>query len=518
MTNKPNIDIEVNDEQFKRFMDRFSVYSDKLDEMPDSWKKLDAAMSGTGAAFGKVAGRSSEAMAIGAAAAAVITEEIHKATKAQHQFRQATNQSHSALKMLAATTGSIGKTIFGISKSMLKIGTIGGSLFGIGSTLGIDALAGTALNKQKTARGLGISVGQMQAFRANMGRYVNPDSLLSNAAAARNDQTKWGAFAAMGIPVQQALSEGTMPLAMQLTNRARSIWQHGPHTLQYANARGLTQFFSLDDLRRLGRSSTAGLTSAESSTLRDASKFGFGPAVNREWAMLSIQLQKAGIVIEKSLIEGLAPLAPKLETLSRDISGFISTFLQGPDFKALMKDFAAGLGEFTHYLASPQFKSDIRSVVSDFEFAAKKMGDVLRWLGLLPSAPTEKKGTHPGAPNMVPGINTLPGSPQYYRSHGVTGPGGIQQLDKWKKAAQILPLPKVLKTEVVDALANHVPIAFARAIFKEEGGLNPDGTARISPAGGIGAGQLMPATAKGLGPDAEQANRGLGIGPRPVLA
>ena len=43
-----------------------------------------------------------------------------------------------------------------------------------------------------------------------------------------------------------------------------------------------------------------------------------------------------------------------------------------------------------------------------------------------------------------------------------------------------------------------VPKEFARAIFGAEGGLNPNGSARTSSAGAIGAGQLMPGTAADL--------------------
>lgn len=70
---------------------------------------------------------------------------------------------------------------------------------------------------------------------------------------------------------------------------------------------------------------------------------------------------------------------------------------------------------------------------------------------------------------------------------------------EWKQAATLLKPETAMIQADVEADKLHVPRDFARRIFAQEGGLNPDGSAKISRAGAIGAGQLMPDTARGLG-------------------
>ena len=69
----------------------------------------------------------------------------------------------------------------------------------------------------------------------------------------------------------------------------------------------------------------------------------------------------------------------------------------------------------------------------------------------------------------------------------------------WRSKAIPISLSDAELTEGSSARKNGVPEAFARGIFHAEGGLNPDGSARVSPAGAIGAGQIMPGTALDLG-------------------
>ena len=45
------IDIEVNDESFKRFHELFKEYQEQLGEQPDAWSKVGEAVEGVGAGF-----------------------------------------------------------------------------------------------------------------------------------------------------------------------------------------------------------------------------------------------------------------------------------------------------------------------------------------------------------------------------------------------------------------------------------------------------------------------------------
>jgi len=44
MATKPIVTIPVDDSAFKRFLEQFEVYSKKVSELPEEWRKLDTAM------------------------------------------------------------------------------------------------------------------------------------------------------------------------------------------------------------------------------------------------------------------------------------------------------------------------------------------------------------------------------------------------------------------------------------------------------------------------------------------
>jgi hypothetical protein len=70
----------------------------------------------------------------------------------------------------------------------------------------------------------------------------------------------------------------------------------------------------------------------------------------------------------------------------------------------------------------------------------------------------------------------------------------------WQSHARKMSFADAQTEEATDAAKNGVNPAFAAAIFHNEGGLNPDGTPIRNPdSGAVGAGQLMPRTAIGLG-------------------
>ena len=122
MANKPIIDIEVKDETFRKFYDLFKEYSEKVEELPEAWKKLGDAMGGGLGKFNSLSKQSKDSMAIAAASATIIVEEIRKATHAQRQLHTATRHTHGAMKDLASSAAKVGKTLFGIGKFMFGFG------------------------------------------------------------------------------------------------------------------------------------------------------------------------------------------------------------------------------------------------------------------------------------------------------------------------------------------------------------------------------------------------------------
>ncbi|MDE3023892.1 MAG: hypothetical protein KGI54_18905, partial [Pseudomonadota bacterium] len=379
---------DVNDDSFRKFFELFKEYSEKVEDMPESWKKLGNAMGSGMGKFNKLSKQSKESMAMSAANASLIVDELKKATHAQKQFHTATRQSQGAMHTLAKTTEKVGKTLFGLGKFMLGFGGVTSLLGG----LGIGELSSIAFNRQRQARGLGMSIGQVQSFKANLNRYVDVGTLLENVANAKTDQTKWWAFSSMGIPINQAINEGTGRLSTQLMNRARSIWMQGPQTLQYAQAKGLTQFFSLDDLRRLAASSTGGLATAESSAFRNAASMGFSARTAREWSQLSIALTKAKLVVESALIRGLAPLAPQFSAMAKVTAKLISEFIESGKAKKYVHEFSDEMKKVVTFLGSKKFQSDLQRFEEAINDVTTGILKVAHFFGWGPKKPTGQTG------------------------------------------------------------------------------------------------------------------------------
>ena len=364
MAKRSIIDIDVNDEKFKEFLKIFHEYRESLEEMPEAWKKLGEAMGGTGSSFNKSATATMKVLQESAMNIAGMADSLHKAVKAQEQFYHATTVSNSGMNRLVRSSSTLGKTLFSIGKELFKLASIGA----IGGAVGMFGLGDSAYRRQREARGLGLSTGQISAFKTYMAPYVEPGDLLNRAANARNDITKWWALSAMGIPIGKAQHENAEQLSFDLINQARKIWKQGPQTLQYAEARGLTAMgFSLDDLRRLANTPGSQLRSAEANAMRSAGAMGFSSKVGDEYTRMIVTLRKAGVVIESVLIKGLAPLAKPLSDMAIAFSKDFAAWVGSSDAKKTIANFGEEMREFFHFLESKRLHDDLRDLAKAIE-------------------------------------------------------------------------------------------------------------------------------------------------------
>lgn len=489
MGTKSVIAIDVQDGSFKKFLDLFNAYTEKLEDLPDNWRKLDEAMSSSGASFGKATANVSDLLAIAATQTAAIVEAIEFASKAQSGFRKQTDQSTSAVARLGKQVEGVAKGAEAGAKWLLKAASIGGALGGIGGGLGVFELASSVLTNQRQASGLGLSVGQMRSWNANMSPFVG-SNILQGAAGAQLDPSKFGALAALGISGQQAQGENATALAIQISNAARRAYQQNPNV----NTAQAQSFFALGgtmaDWRNLGSANGAQLAGYESKVGSDASGLGYTSKTAAAWQQLSVQLDKAGYKIQSSLIDGLEPLAPTLTKLSGALSDGISAFLRAPQVKQDLQD-------FTNWLESPAFMGEMKDIGSWLKVAgqdilsfAASVGSAAAWFTAhFPHAATAGSAGTPGSA-LATGHDEL----------GKLGQGPLQNLINRGAAAAYRDLgwytPQTIHAANLAAERKyHLPtgtldkIAFAESSY---------GKKLFSPAGAVGPYQLMPGTAEAL--------------------
>lgn len=373
MAKKSIIDIDINDEKFKEFLSLFKEYQDSLDEMPKAWKELSDAMGHSGKAFNASAVKTMKTLEGSADSIAKMAESLHKATGEQDRFYRATTVSNSGMKRLSHSAKDLGFHLAGVGKTLFRIASVGA----IGGAFGFLGLGERAYRRTREAKGLSMTPGQVSAFKTHMAPYVQPDAVLNSAANARNDITKWGYLAGgMGIPMRDVLHSNAEDLSFEMINRARDIWKKGPQTLQYAQAKGLTELgFSLEDLRRLSNTPRGELMHAESAARKDAGVLGFSGKTGREFTQLSVELKKAGVMIESVLIRGLAPLAPVFVGLAKGLSRDFVHFMNEPGTKKGIANMGKGLENVVGFLGS----KDLRSDLSAFGEAVKDVTKAVLW-------------------------------------------------------------------------------------------------------------------------------------------
>jgi len=368
MAKKSIIDIDVNDEKFKEFLNLFNEYKDSLDEMPKAWQQLGEAVGGTGTIFNKSATDTMKVLHESADHIGKMAESLQKATKAQEQFYHATTVSNTGMSNLVKSSKHLAKNLFGIGKELFKLASFG-SMAGSAAMFG---LGDSAYRRERESRGLGLSTGQISSFKTHMAPFGNPDEMLNSAANAQFDMTKWWALTkASGLPLQQALHTNPMQLAMDIANNEKSTWSRLPverRTGAMAGALGFSELGATrESLNRLVN--TPGLRKAESDTMKDVGVMGFSDKVGDEYTKMIVTLHKAGIEIESVLIDKLAPLAKPLSNMALLLARDFGNFMNAPGTKKAIGNIGMEIEKSVRFLGSKDFKSDIK----DFGSAIKDL-------------------------------------------------------------------------------------------------------------------------------------------------
>ncbi len=389
---KSIFEVDVNDESFVKFKKMFDAYNAALKKMPGQWDKvnetLDDAtdrMEKLDAGVGKVEGRLVEA---GAA-----TRVWH------HSLREADR----AFGSIDTRLRSIGATVRGIWSSTANfaratgITALGSGLLGAGALWGMSNMARSAGDTRRTTQGFGMQPGEVDAFRTNYSKMVDPGSVLGNIANARNDPGSWWAFTSMGM--QNWQNRSTADLATSMPLQAKRVFEEGGGNAQYAQARGLTQFFSLDDLRRLSAMTNEEIEASGRRYQADVRQMKVSDDLARRWQSLATQLDRAATAVETSFLRALGPLAPELEKLSDAFTNAVTNILTLDRLKEIIVAAGQGIERAAKYLGSEEFVSDMKKFGRSIEEVWAAIQRVVRWINSFslsgPPAPDTRPPVNP---------------------------------------------------------------------------------------------------------------------------
>ncbi|EML9987787.1 hypothetical protein RHQ60_003301 [Citrobacter amalonaticus] len=390
MAAKSIVEIDVQDEKFQSFLEKFNEYQKALGELPEQWR---GAVHGLGEAAKETervrdgTEGITKAFADGVAAIASVNDgldrlngNLEKATKTQTEFNKKSGSARNFLNKASKDAKSLAGHIKDATSSLLSWGTVLGlfsGLAGAGGLWGLNRLAGNASAQRFTAQGLGTTAGGLNASAVNYQKALgNPVGTLGAIRDAQLDLSKRWQFQAMGVNPDQDPAK----LLPQMIRSARDIFVRNGSTQQGAEAYGLTNYFTLDDLNRFKNMSDAEIEAMAKQAQKDTQRLQLTDQQLRQWQDFNIQLDRSKVSIGNTFIRGLAPLAPELGKLSDAFSGAIETVLKSPELGKWIDGLSDGIRRFGNYLASSEFQKDVEAFMSGVERLGRVIGKVIDWI------------------------------------------------------------------------------------------------------------------------------------------
>ena len=355
MATKSVIEIELIDEQFKAFSAQLKAMQSIIAQMPEQWKEITKEVNEEQKAETKAANEAEKAR--------------KKKIQEEKEFNKIIEDRKKAFMDAAYFTSNIAKNLASGALSIAKWTAFAA----IGGGFGLGGLAASASDCRRRAQGFGTTTGDLRAAETNLGRYVDVNSLLSNIATMRLDPSQAYKLTRLG-----ANREGNTVDQLQtvMTKAIQDFVAHGKN-LNYAQAVGLTDIFSPEDLIRLSSLSADELEKTWKQLAVDREAMKLSDQTSRLWQDFWVQLKRAGNEIEVSFIKNLKDLIPTLIELSKTITDAITNLLSSEKFKEAVKSFAA-------YISDPQFLDKVKYFFDALGQLGEGMIYVLRKIGALP--------------------------------------------------------------------------------------------------------------------------------------
>jgi hypothetical protein len=201
-----------------------------------------------------------------------------------------------------------------------------------------NALAGQNLQ----ARGLGLRIGQTQAFGANFEKFGLGSSDLGNVSNAQGDVSKWRAFMAAGLTPDQIQNEDaeklTYDFARAASGKFREWQKSGMPAASMAQAYGFTDLLSLQQLRTGASYSDSDWMKAQQKEIADAKRNEVDQGTADQASDVKAALKSDWAQVMNEFNGQLAQMAPELKTMGDAAAAAAVNLLKvaGPEAKAVI--------------------------------------------------------------------------------------------------------------------------------------------------------------------------------------
>lgn len=383
----PILSIPLDDAAFQRFLKTFAKYQDALKTQPEMWKGIN---EGVGAVAAAGAAMTAEIVDSIKATSALAAEEqkredaIKKARRADEEAEKAKRKADEAeVRRRKKAIEQVKEYSRGLAEAAVQMGKW--ALFGGGASIAAGALSFWGLDRfvagvgqeRRLSQGLGVSMGQRQGMGLNMQRYFDVNSTLETVANAQADPSQWGVLKMMGLDPR---GKDPAQLTGEAAIAARRMFIGDKQNLALAQAQGLTQIFSPDDLRRLAATPLKELQASIGTSNRFAKNNGLSDEVGRKWQDFTIKMDTAGLAIKNKLVDRLTVLEQPLGKVIDSFSTLVLNVLTPMNLKGM----ADGIETFAKYIGDGRFQADFKHFIEDVSAVASKLAAALTWLGIIP--------------------------------------------------------------------------------------------------------------------------------------
>ncbi len=377
------IQVDVQDGAFKEFAKEFAGYAKALGQSRQESKEATAEAKRAADAQAKAKAAEAEALRLKRDAAktekeqnaektraAKEDEKINKARAAEaekewQRRRKNREDDIKSAKDFALWTGNAARNVLSLGINAAKWLAFSS----VAAGFGLGGLGINAASVRRQSQGYGISTGELRAANVNLGKYIDPESALSNIANAKGTGAGW-VFNRVGV---QTDGKDAAAILAEYLPKAVAAFQSVGGRADVAKATGLTDVIGIEDLRRLSQLSRQELSETIAAYKRDREAMAVDDETSRGWQDFIASMHRAGNLIETSLIKGLESLTPNLNALAAGIAKAIDEFVSSGGLQAWLKTFGEGIQKVANYLGGKEFKEDLDSFMEGLKGMAAMM-------------------------------------------------------------------------------------------------------------------------------------------------
>lgn len=349
MAVKSILDIDVNDEKFKRFSEQFQKYRAALDAMPAKWGKIN-----------KTTTQAQDMMAGMAAYGVTFGEQLNKNTK--------TLEQHDSLwKKIATHTRNIKNDILSISKWIIG-GTIG---LGIAGLFGLTALARSVSGQRTASLTSGTRFGDVQAFTKNLGRnmpgaapFISQAFLSSTPGSAQFTAGK-----IFGVDTSLPPLQFAEALYLAIQSRAKNV---GAGRFMQMFQKIISPLgLGTGDIESMVMTSGAETQREIAATNRTARQLNLPNATAEASQNFLSSLNAAFTTMGNQMFSALTPLLKPLEHLMNGIVKVVREIVNSGAASKFIDDLASGIQKFASYVSSGEFTAGLNGFLVKMLAVAK---------------------------------------------------------------------------------------------------------------------------------------------------